>query len=120
MKACPFCAEDLKDEAIKCKHCGSSLVRTAAGTTSWAREVATGLLGVLGAGTLAVSTLTAVLVFFSGINDPWSDAPLIAAVIFIGGAGIGLILVVSSIVVHLLSGRPAGKPQRSRVRREST
>lgn len=25
-KACPFCAEDVRVEAIKCKHCGSALV----------------------------------------------------------------------------------------------
>lgn len=37
MKRCPYCAEDIREEAIKCRHCGSFL-EGSAWSANWYRS----------------------------------------------------------------------------------
>ena len=60
MKKCPFCAEEIQDDAVKCKHCGEFLIDAElknlkkAGNVKWYHKTSLVVISVLCFGPLAL------------------------------------------------------------------
>jgi len=72
LKACPFCAEDILLDAIKCRFCGSMLVGN--GTAKKKEERAESVFGCSGTGCLIIGALVVGLaVFIMAMPEPAAD-----------------------------------------------
>jgi predicted nucleic acid-binding Zn ribbon protein len=54
MKKCPFCAEEIQDEAVKCRFCGEFLDKTSESKKKWYFSTSTVVIALLVVGPLAL------------------------------------------------------------------
>jgi len=105
-KRCPYCAEDVRLEAIKCKHCGSRLVG----------PVPISELYRVADGKIVAGVCTGLAEYF-GLPVALARLAFIISTLFLGGAGI-VVYIVLWVVMPLDEWTSSLSETRGRVRVE--
>ncbi len=100
MKKCPFCAEEIQEEAVKCKHCGEFLIDAELkhlkkdGDVKWYHSTAAVVISLLTVGPFALP-----LVWF---HPKYSIVTKVVITILLIGLTIGLGIELIKLYDHLL------------------
>ncbi len=100
MKKCPFCAEEIQDDAVKCKHCGEFIIDAElkqmkrAANIKWYHKTPTVVISILCFGPLALP-----LVWF---NPNYSAVTKVVVTILVIVLTVGLCVGMVGLYAHLL------------------